>query len=100
MLTDKLIPECIKLKCILDSKVGGQWVNYKLLPYGNNKSNPPEVFYKKGVIRNFVKFTGKHLCQSQFCEISMNTFSYKTPPVAASVIINKGAWFPILLMGN
>ena len=25
---------------------------------------PPEVFCKKGVLRNFVKFTGKHLCQS------------------------------------
>ena len=26
----------------------------------------PEVFYKKGVLKNFVKFTGKHLCQSLF----------------------------------
>ena len=26
----------------------------------------PEVFYKKGVHRNFTKFTGKHLCQSIF----------------------------------
>ena len=26
----------------------------------------PEVFYKKGVLRNFAKFTGKHLCQSLF----------------------------------
>ena len=58
----------------------------------------PEVFRKKGVHRNFAKFTGKHLCQSlffnkvagratllkketlaqvfscEFCEISMNTF--------------------------
>ena len=24
----------------------------------------PEVLYKKGVLRNFTKFTGKHLCQS------------------------------------
>ena len=24
----------------------------------------PEVFYKKGVLRNFAKFTGKHLCQN------------------------------------
>ena len=48
---------------------------------------------KKGFLRNVVKFTGKHLCQSifikketmaqvfsyEFCEISKNTFSYKTP---------------------
>ena len=24
-----------------------------------------EVFYKKGVLENFVKFTGKHLCQGE-----------------------------------
>ena len=89
-----------KTKMYTGQESRGQWVNYKLLPYSNNKSSPPEVFYKKGIIRNFVKLTGKHLCQSQFCEISKNTFSYKTPPVAASVIINKDAWFPILLMGN
>ena len=27
---------------------------------------PPEVFYEKGVLRNFIKFTGKHLSQSVF----------------------------------
>ena len=67
------------------------------------RSSRPEVLYKKGVLRNFAKFTGKHLCQSlffnrnfikketlaqvfycEFCEISKNTFSYGTPPVAAS----------------
>ena len=29
-------------------------------------SDRPEVFCKKGVLRSFVKFTGKHLCQSIF----------------------------------
>ena len=29
-------------------------------------STLPEVFCKKGVLRNFAKFTGKHLCQSLF----------------------------------
>ena len=29
-------------------------------------SSRPEVFYKKGVLRKFAKFTGKHLCQSLF----------------------------------
>ena len=28
------------------------------------RSSHPEVFYKKGVLRNFEKFTGRHLCQS------------------------------------
>ena len=77
----------------------------------------PEVFCKKGVLRNFAKFTGKHLYPSllfnkvagfrpaeacnffkkenlaqvfscEFCEISKNTFSYRTPPVAASLFLN------------
>ena len=68
------------------------------------------MFCKEGVLRNFAKFIGKHLYQSlffnkvkacnfikiealarlffyEFCEISKNTFSYRTPPVAASVFI-------------
>ena len=73
------------------------------------RSTRPEVFCKKGFLRNFAKFTGKNLCQSlffnkvagacnfikketlaqvsscEFCEISKNTFCYRTPPVAASV---------------
>ena len=36
------------------------------------RSTRPEVFCKKGVLRNFAKFTGKHLCQSLF--FSKNTF--------------------------
>ena len=60
------------------------------------------MFCEKGVLRNFTKFTGKYLYQSlifniklqarglaqvffsEFCEIFKNTFSYKTPQVAAS----------------
>ena len=30
------------------------------------RNNRPEVFCKKGVLGNFAKFTGKHLCQSLF----------------------------------
>ena len=30
---------------------------------GNGQKQPPEVFYKKDVLRNFAKFTGKHLLQ-------------------------------------
>ena len=45
-------------------------------------SSRPEVFCRKGVLRNFAKVTGKNLCQSlffkvlycKFCEISKNTF--------------------------
>ena len=54
------------------------------------RSSRPEVFCKKGVFRNFTKFTGKHHCQSlcnfikketlalvfyfEFCEICKITF--------------------------
>ena len=31
-----------------------------------HRSSHPEVFCKKGVLRNFTKFTGKHPCQSLF----------------------------------
>ena len=67
------------------------------------RSSRPEVFCEKGVLRNIAKFTGKHLYQSfylnkvatlwkrdsgtgvlcEFCEISKNTFFYRTPLVAA-----------------
>ena len=30
------------------------------------RGSRPEVFCKKGVLRNFAKFTGKHQCQSLF----------------------------------
>ena len=62
------------------------------------RSSRPEVLRKKGVLRKFLKFTGKHLCQSLFCQ---SLFSgtrvflwilwnfqehlfYRTPLVAAS----------------
>ena len=73
---------------------------FKLLPVSsqifmvrstNLRSSRPKVYCKIVVLRNFAKFTGKHLCQSpffkketlaqvffcEFCEISRNTFSYK-----------------------
>ena len=38
-----------------------------LLPFSIiSRSSRPEVFCKKGVLRNVTKFTGKHLCQSLF----------------------------------
>ena len=74
-----------------------------------NRSSRSEVFYKKGVLRNFAKFSGKHLCQSlflikvaglscnfikketvaqvfscEFCEFYKNTFYVRTPLVVAS----------------
>ena len=34
--------------------------------FGNCQKQPPEVFYKDGVLKTFSNFTGKHLCQSLF----------------------------------
>ena len=71
----------------------------KILIFFEQQKQPPEVFCKKGVLRNFVKFTGKHLRQSlrlqpcnfikkealaqvfscEFYEISKNTVFYRTP---------------------
>ena len=75
-----------------------------------NRSSRPEVFCERGVLKNFAKCTGKHLCESlflnkvagdacnvikketlaqvfswEFCEISENTFFYRTPLVTAFV---------------
>ena len=69
------------------------------------RSSRQEVFFEKGALRNFTNFRGKHLCKSlffnrfvnfikkeilaqvfscEFCEISKNSFPYRTPLVAAS----------------
>ena len=89
-------------------------LNHKLSTYYYNtdvckdpsdySSSCPEVFCKKNVLRNFGKFTGKHLCQNLFlnkvaglrpvfscesCEISENTFFDWAPLVTASVISSK-----------
>ena len=77
------------------------------------QKQPPEMFCKNDVPKNFAKFTGKHLCQSLFfnkvaplslttslkiketleqvlycesCEIFKNVFFHRIPPVAASVV--------------
>ena len=65
-----------------------------------HRSSRPEVFCKKDVLRNFTKFTGKHLCQSlfllkkrlwyrcfpvNFAKFLRTPFFYRTPLVVASV---------------
>ena len=62
----------------------------------NYRSSRPEVFCKKVVLRNFAKFTEKHLCQSLFFLLKKRLWHrcfplnfakfYRTSPVAASVI--------------
>ena len=80
--------------------VGNWWVlHWPFKPFSKQRSSRPEVFCKKGVLRNFAKFTEKHLCQilffskvetlaqvfsCEFCEVSKNTWSFRTHSVAAS----------------
>ena len=53
----------------------------------NIRSSRPEVFCKKDVLRNYAKFTGKHLCQSLFYNKVASlrpAIVHRTPVVAAS----------------
>ena len=38
----------------------------KLFAVATIQKEPPEVFYRKGVLKNFAKFLGKHECRSLF----------------------------------
>ena len=64
------------------------------------QKQPPEVFCKKVVFRNFAKLTKKHLCRSLFfnklqasCEISKNTFFTEHSGWLILPII-RISWFP------
>ena len=61
------------------------------------RSSSPEVFFKKGVLRNFVKFTGKRLWMLRNFK---NTFSYRTPPVAASEFARVLLVYPSIIIKN
>ena len=54
------------------------------------KTSRPDVFCKKGVLRNFTKFTGKHLCQS--------LFFHKVAGLGPATLLKKRLWhrcFPV-----
>ena len=48
------------------------------------QKQPPEVFYKKGVFRNFPKFTRKHLFLSLFFN--------KVAGLRAATLLKKRLW--------
>ena len=57
------------------------------------QKQPPEVFCKKGVLRNFAKFKGKHLCQSLFFN--------KVVGLRPATLLKKRLWhrhFPVNFM--
>ena len=49
-----------------------------------SRNSCPEVFCKKGVLRNIAKFTGKHLCQSLFFN--------KVAGLSAATLLKKRLW--------
>ena len=49
---------CVKSRCYENAHDGGHQSHQVI--------SRPEVFCKKGVFKNFAKFTGKHVCQSLF----------------------------------
>ena len=58
--------------------------NYQSLNAIKHGSSRPEVFCKNGVLRNFAKFTGKHLCQSFFFN--------KTAGLRPATLLKKRLW--------
>ena len=48
------------------------------------QNQPPEMFYKKGGLENFAKFTGKYLCQSLFFN--------KLAGLRPAILLKKGLW--------
>ena len=67
--------------------------NERLLTYGYSvkyRSSRPDVFCKEGVLRNFTKFKGKHLCQSLFFN--------KVADLRPATLLKKRLWhrcFPV-----
>ena len=94
--------------------------------FGKARSSRSRMFFKIGALKNFVNFTGKHLCWSLFfnkvtglqacnfikketpmqvffceiCEIFKNTFFHRTPLVVTSAKRSKYAKmiFPLPLL--
>ena len=86
---------------------------FKHLAY---RSSRPDMFCKKGVLKKFAKFIGKHRSQTlffnkvtglsnfieietlaqvffyDFCEFLRTSFFNRTPPVAASCLVSLSDW--------
>ena len=54
------------------------------------QKQPPEVFCNKGALRNFAKFTGKHLCQS--------LFSNKVTCLRSATLLKNRLWHRCILV--
>ena len=67
-----------------------EFVTIRTAAASEKLKQPPEVFYKKGVLKNFTKFTGKHLFQSLFFN--------KVAELRPAALLKKTLWhrsFPV-----
>ena len=64
------------------------------------RSSRPDVLCKKGVLKNFAKFTGKHLCQSLFFNKVAGLLFCTTPPDDCFCISLKQQYFKIISQDN
>ena len=60
-----------------------------LIVIWNKQKHPPEVFVRNGVLRNFTKFTWKHLCQRLFFN--------KVADLKPATLLKKRLWHNIFL---
>ena len=58
------------LETILETHNSAEWIQALIITLAKTRSNRPEVFSKKGVLKYIAKFTGNHLCQSLFSRVS------------------------------
>ena len=59
----------------------------------SRQKQPLEVFYKEGVLKNFTKFTGKHLQQSLF--LNCNFTKSDSPPCVFCTFFKLCKWYQI-----
>ena len=57
-----------------------------------DRSRCPEAFFKKGVIRNFAKFTGKHLCQSHVNKLVTSPYIPKRAMQCVGLELSVTGW--------
>ena len=61
-----LVPKFYGVENYTKKLLNKRWQQLRQQPvYMTDRSNRPEVFCKKGILGNFAKFTGKHLCKSR-----------------------------------
>ena len=68
--------------------------NVQLVLQNHTQKQPPEAFYKKDVLKNFAKFTGKHQYQKLFFKIEALTqlFSCEFYEIFKNTLFKEHLW--------